>query len=525
MKMSRKFYGAVAILAAATLTLTGCGGGSAQTDVPAATEAPSSPGGELTILTAQGMTTWDPGSSTGSFPGVAWDRLYAVYGALLTVDSSGEMDFGFAESLETTDGGATWTLTLKPDLAFTDGSPYDAAAVKANFDRFADPANQLGASAVAETFTTEVVDPVTLTLTAKAPDPVLDVRIADNIPFIGAPSAFPAAGEQLTEPVGAGPFVLDTWDQSVGETLVKNEDYYIPEQPYLDSLTFTLVADPAQRVSTVAQGGAQIMNGYPFQWINEEGNPDTSTYAVPAGGIRHFAFNTTSELFSDVRARQAVQLAIDPTEMVQTLTQDPSAEGTTSLFPDDSPYATDTALPEQNIDEAQSLVDELQGEGTDMTIDLLVAAVPELVRAGELLQLTLQELEGVTVNLTQVPIQEWRGQAFDQDAFDITFYPGVFDLNSPQVGMSALFGPGGLDNFANFDSPAMNEALEAAQAATTDEARQEALAEVQEIYAAEVPIVVFGIDYRSFFHTTDVTGFDSMGRGALYTDRIGFTGE
>ncbi|MGO2110792.1 MAG: ABC transporter substrate-binding protein [Pseudoclavibacter sp.] len=526
MKMSRKYSSAVAALAVAALTLTGCAGGGSPTADPGATDAPASAGGDLTILTAQSMTTWDPGSSTGSFPGVVWDRLYAVYGALFTVNASGAIDFGFADSFETTDGGATWTLSLKPDLEFTDGEAFDAEAVKANYDRFAADDYQLGAGPVASTFTSEVVDTTTLTITPTSPDPVLDIRIANNIPFIASPQSFPEGSDQLTEPVGAGPFTLDSWDQSVGETLVKNEDYFIPELPHLDSLTFTIVTDPAQRVSTVAQGGAQIMNGYPFQWVNEVDTPNVDTYAVPTGGIRHFAFNTTGELFSDVRARQAVQLTIDPTEFVQTLTQDPTAEGSTSLFPEDSPYYDGSlALPEQDTEAAQALVDEVTADGGDFTVDLLVAAVPELIRAGELLQLTLQGLDGVTVNLTQIPIQDWGTQARDKDDFDITFYPGVFDLDSPQVGFASLFGEGGLDHFSNFTSPEMDEALATAQAATTDEERQEAVALMQQIYVDEIPIVVFGIDYRSFFHTSDVTGFDAMGRGALYTDRIGFATE
>jgi peptide/nickel transport system substrate-binding protein len=326
--------------------------------------------------------------------------------------------------------------------------------------------------------------------------------------------------------VGAGPFTLEQWDPAVGETFAKNPDYWDEGKPYLDTLTFQLVADPAQRVTSVVQGDAQIMNGYPFQWIADAENPSVGVFPVASGGIRHFVFNTTSDLFSDVRARQAVQLAVNPTELVQTLTQDPAAEGSTALFPDTSPYYdADLALPEQDVDAAQALVDEITGEGTDFTIDLLIAGVPELVRAGELFQLTLQELDGVTVNLTQIPIPEWRAAAYDKDDFDVTFYPGVFDLNSPQVGFGNLFGVGGLDNFANFDDADMTAAIGDAQEATTDEDRIAALQKVQEVYVDQVPIVVFGIDYRSFLHGADVVGLQSMGRGALYTDRIGYEAE
>ncbi|HEX5731046.1 ABC transporter substrate-binding protein [Microbacterium sp.] len=530
MKMSRFRLSALAVAAAAALTLSACSGdGGGGTASPSATvpsaETPAE-GGELTILVAGAMSTWDPGSSTGSFPGVQWDRLYAVYGALLTVNTDGEIEPGLAESLTTEDGGDTWTLTLREGLTFTDGEALDAQAVKDNWDRFADPANNLGAVRVASTFATTVVDETTLEIASNETNPVLDIQIADSIAFIGSPASFPAAGTPLTEPIGAGPFTLEQWDPAVGETFAKNPDYWDEGKPYLDTLTFQLVADPAQRVTSVVQGDAQIMNGYPFQWIADADNPSVGVFPVASGGIRHFVFNTTSDLFSDVRARQAVQLAVNPTELVQTLTQDPAAEGSTALFPDTSPYYdADLALPEQNVEDAQALVDEITGEGTDFTIDLLIAGVPELVRAGELFQLTLQELDGVTVNLTQIPIPEWRAAAYDKDDFDVTFYPGVFDLNSPQVGFGNLFGVGGLDNFANFDDADMTSAISDAQEATTDEDRIAALQKVQEVYVDQVPIVVFGIDYRSFLHGADVVGLQSMGRGALYTDRIGYEAE
>ncbi|MFC6357103.1 ABC transporter substrate-binding protein [Luethyella okanaganae] len=524
MKMSHLRFAAAFV--ASALLLSGCGG--TADPAPTETAAGETPvaGGDLSILVASGMTNWDPGASTGSFPGVVWDRLYAVYGALITVDVDGRVQPGLAESLTTDDGGTTWTLTLRDGLAFTDGTTLDSGAVKANWDRFAEPANALGAARIASTFTSKVVDATTLAITPSTKNPILDKQIADAIPFVASPATFPAGPGPYTTPVGAGPYVLEKWDPAVGETLVKNADYYDDGLPYLDSLTFTLVADPAQRVSTVVQGGAQSMNGYPFQFISDKDNPAVSTFAVASGGVRHLVFNTQSDLFGELRARQAVQLAIDPAELVQTLTQDPSALGGTSLFPEDSQYYDASAvLPKRNLEKAQALVDELKAEGADLQVDILVAAVPELVRAGELLQLTLQQLDGLTVTVNQIPIPEWRAEAFDKDNFDITFYPGVFDLNSPEVGMANLFGKGGLDNVANFGNDDMNAAIDKAQKATSDEARVDAIRAVQEVYVREIPIVAFGIDHRTFLHGADVTGFASMGRGALYTDRLGYVAE
>lgn len=527
MKMSRTQSTKAALVAAAALTLTACSGGSAADPGGAADPSgPATSGGDFTILAAGSVATWDPGSGAGSFPGVEWDRLYAVYGALVSTDVDGAIVPGHAESLTTDDGGATWTMTLRPDNAFTDGEALDAAAVVANFEHFADPDNALAAYRVASTFAATAVDELTVEIVPDEPNPVLDTIIADTMPFVASPASLPASGESYGDPVGAGPFVLESWDTATGETYARNDGYWGAAEglPRVDTLSISIVADPAQRVSTVVQGGAQVMNGYGFQFLGDAENPAVSTFDVASGGIRHYVFNTQSELFSDVRARQAVALAVEPSEIVQTLTQDPAAAGGTALFPESSPYYdADLALPETDLETAQDLVDEVISEGAEFEISLLVAAVPELVRAGEMFQLTLEQLDGVTVDLQQIPIPDWRAEAFDRDNFDVTFYPGVFDLNSPWTGLASLLGAGGADNFANFESDEMEAALEAAESASTDAERADALARIQQVYVDEVPIGVFGIDYRSFLVGADVTGLESMGRGALYTDRVGFT--
>ncbi len=67
------------------------------------------------------------------------DVLDAVYGFIVYVNDKGVVTGGMAESLTSTDA-VTWTLKLRKDMKFTDGAPYDAEAVKYNWDRAADPA-------------------------------------------------------------------------------------------------------------------------------------------------------------------------------------------------------------------------------------------------------------------------------------------------------------------------------------------------------------------------------------------------
>lgn len=504
--------GAAAV--ATAVALVGCtGGDGGGGDGP---DAGATQGGSVTIVSAGPIASWDPIVSVQpTIPGLATDRLLAVYGALLYVDSQSAVQPLMAESIET-DDFTTWTLTLNEGIEFTDGTPYDAEAVKYNWDRAAGEGSAL--AGIASTMTTEVVDELTVEVTLDAPNPVFDRAVAEQLAYIASPTALEEQGEDYTEPVGAGPFVLESWDPAVGEEMTRNPDYFQEGKPYLDELNFVVIADPAQRVTTVTQGGADIMNNYRFALLDVIDQPGVATFAVESGGLRMLIMNNEVAPFDDVRARQAAALAIDNTELTQTLTQDPEDTGWSGLFAESSQlYDADYDLESNDVDAASALVEELASEGIDTSIRIVAPAVPETIRAGELLQIQLSAV-GFDVSLEQVPLADWADLARVRHDFDITFYPGIYDLNNAPVSMTALFE--GAENIAQYESAEMAEALVAAREATSPDDLVSAFAVVQEIYQKDIPFVVFGLDERLYFHNDAVAGFEAIGRGMLLTENL-----
>lgn len=506
---------AAALVTASALLLAACAGGG-----PENSGEPVD-GGEITIMSAGNVPSWDPLFTFGTLPGVNTDRLIAVYGELLEIDQDGEVQPGLAASFTTDDGGATWTLTLRDGVTFSDGTAYDADAVKFNWDRAADPDNAASMAHLAQSFTSTVEDEKTIRVVPESPNPVLDEQIAELMQLIASPTALEDG--EYTEPVGAGPFVLVKQDPAVGEDFERNQDYAL-EAPRYDALHYRTVADPSQRVETIASGGAQLMNGFTADFLDYADDPRFDFYTVPNGGFREMAFNNARAPFDDVRARRAVALALDPTELVQTLLADPSQEGSTGLLSEDSPYADASArLPEQDFDEAQSLVDDLIADGVDMDIVIVPAAIPELTRAAEYVQLSLEKLDGVTVTIEQVDIQDWRTRTQSNDNFDLTFYPGIYDVNPPPTTLTNFFETDGTDNLQNSSSDEMERALADLREAEDEQEKADAVARIQELYARDVPVYVFGFDYRVFFHEADVSGFEAVGRGAILPENLFYT--
>ena len=182
----------------------------------ASSEQPVS-GGEITIVNGSDIKSWDPAITSSTFPGGPMDMLDAVYGFIVYVDVEGKVQGGMAESLTSQDA-KVWTLKLRPGIKFTDGEAYDAEAVKFNWDRAADPATL----APAQTFVAswnkgvKIVDPLTIEITLPSPDRNFGSSLAQLAPFIGSPAALKAAEKKTDiKPVGAGAFLLESWNQGV----------------------------------------------------------------------------------------------------------------------------------------------------------------------------------------------------------------------------------------------------------------------------------------------------------------------
>jgi peptide/nickel transport system substrate-binding protein len=519
MRKSRYARLAIAGLAtvATTIALAACsGGGSTPDDTSSSSSAPKS-GGTATLIEAAALASWDPTvQAQGTIPGVSTDRYIAVYGDLLYVDTKNQLQGDIAKSLTSKDD-TTWTLVLNKGVTFSDGTPLDADAVKFNWDRAARDGSSV--KALASTMTTTVVDETTVKVTLKEANPLFARQVTESLNWMLSPKSVQEQGDDYTKPVGAGPFTLVSSDQATGEKLKRNPDYFKKGQPYLDNLNLSIIVDPAQRVTTVAQGGADSLNNYRFAILDSIDTPNTSVAEVKSGGLRMVIMNNTeASPFHDIRLRQAAALAIDPTDLVQTLTQDPSQKSSTGLFPTSSPfYDKRYALEENDQKEAKKLVAEAKADGVSTDVNLNIAVVPELVRSAELLQLQLNKV-GFNATITQTPLGDWRAKITTQKDYDISFYPGIFDLNNAQVQFTALFQ--GIENLSQYHSADMDAAIEKVQASQTQAEQKAAFSGMQKVWQKDTPFIVFGTDNRIFFHQDRLQGFTPTGRGALLMENL-----
>ncbi|MDB5658106.1 MAG: peptide transporter substrate-binding protein [Cypionkella sp.] len=347
----------------AALTIASFSGVSAFAQAPA--------GGDIVFLINSLGDTWIPNNSAiSSFQGHIWGH---VSDKLVYVDVDGTPSPWLAESWEQNDTATEFTLKLKSGVTFSDATPLDAAAVIANLDiwyagRTDDGINPIGL--FPKTYDhAEAVDPLTVKVVFKAPTLGFIPTLGYHGSILISPKtlATPATEQaDLSKTAGSGPYVVDSWKEGDFVKLMKRADYnWGPAAvghtgpAFLDSITYKLVAEQSLRVAAVQAGQADIAyNASPqeLQSLQEAG----FTVATPRylGFVNGWAINTKLAPYNDVKVRQALQVAINRQEIIDTV-YTPDWKLATSFIQSNVPGATDhSALLAYDAAKAEALLDE-----------------------------------------------------------------------------------------------------------------------------------------------------------------------
>jgi peptide/nickel transport system substrate-binding protein len=478
------------------LVAAACGGsddssssGETASTVTTVTEDQRSTGGKLVYATTISPTGMDPVQSGGSQNPNA-DAVYfsAVYDMLAYVDNeTGQVVPKTAESLETTDG-KVWTIKIREGINFTDGTPYDAAAVKLNWERIADPANASPNAGVAQKIESmEIVDPLTLSVTLKAADTQFHRNIANHIPFVASPAAI-EAGTVSEQPVGAGPFTMASWTRDNEMVFEKNPDYWVEGRPYLDELSIRLIENSSQRYNALTTGELDVAYVHSFyQMVSQAESAGFTVDRVTVPGGFTLMFNTAKPPFDDPVARQAVATAIDRVNLDATLSFGalPPAE---TIYNEDHPfYVADAKLHSYDEEKAQELFDqyaETHGGPLTFTVNSADNQLPVM----EFIQAGLAKFENVKMEIeVTVPLQSVeRALAGD-------FQATIFTMNwaDPEPDVTNFLSTDGGRNYMKYSNPEVDAAIQAGRSSLDTEERAKAYEIVQKAIVEDAPFTFF----------------------------------
>jgi peptide/nickel transport system substrate-binding protein len=462
-------------------------------------------GGEATVLVFNEIAGLDPVTGTGA-AGADGQRLFALYGALVVYDPSRHEPVPvLAEALEPDADFTGWTLTLRDGLEFSDGTPFDAAAVQANWQRAQVPENRSQAIGLASTISTmTVVDAQTLQVELVAPNAHFDNGIARQaLNYIASPAAI-AGGGLAAAPVGAGPFVLDEWTRDDRMVLVPNEGWLGSDGPYVDRLVFRVIGDEQQRIDTFVTGDADLaFTPVPesVQHAMDEGAGGYASVDVSGGGT--VAFNTTTAPFDDPRVRRAVAVGVDAAIAADVVRGEGTVVATNPMRTDSPWFTSDADYPPYDPAEAQRLFDEYAAEhGGSVSFTLGAFQQTENTVLAEFLQTSLNQYDGVSV---EVDVAD-SATAFTRVLQgDFQAHLWGFPVLDPDPGLYNALHSGLPTNITRYADPEVDRLLEEARVTADNDARAPLYHEALTIYTEALPFwhtlhPSFGYVYAAHVH-------------------------
>jgi peptide/nickel transport system substrate-binding protein len=471
--------------------------GSAATAAGTGTTAAAAPvrGGSVAIgLEAENNTGWY--MPDAQCPVVCAYVTNNVFDPLMKVSSDGKPAPWLALSATPNADATVWTLKLRQGVKFHNGEPFNAAAVKANFD-----ANKVG-SVLALTLASykegKVIDDSTIEITFATPWGAFPAALSGAIGMMEAPAQI--AAKDKNHPIGTGPFVFKEWVPNDHFTAVKNPDYWYKDPttgdqlPYLDEVVFKAFPEVSAREAALKSGQIDVMhtsNGNEVKKFQGDNDFHMVLQDKPSEVV-YYLINQLVPALADVRVRQALAYCLDRDALNAQrgggLT--PPANG--PFAPGSLGYLDDNGYPAaRDVDKAKSLIAAYEAEkGKLPTFKLGTTNDPFNLETNQLVQAQWAEC-GIKTDLLQIEqtqyiteagngtaqfeIFQWRNHGFSDTDGNFFFWSSVL---APPAGKFAI-------NFGRMIDPDIDAALNLQRGSLDPAVREKASQDLNRIMGSK----------------------------------------
>ncbi len=550
------------ILAAFALVMAACGGDGAETTTtraatttaaqsadtaPAAEEAAPEGGAETTVaasepepapppaepVTVRAAITGDEGTLNpytyiSGFPG--WNLLMLQYDSLLQLDAAGRPQPWLAESVTVNDELTEYSVKLVEDVRWHDGQFLTADDVAFTVDYFINNTQSRFARDLRGVAEVVITDPFNLTFVLEAPNPGFDLVALADVPIIPR-----HIWEPVTNPeehqfesaanIGSGPYKLVDYDEGQSYRFEANWDYF-RGTPAVDELVVVVFADDAGALSAIRSGGVDVI----FERISPEqitlldAQDPLDISQGPEFSTQMINFDASRRPFDDVVVRQAIDLAMDREDIVDTVYLGAATPGSPGWVHPGHPSYNPEVLAVYDPNLANSLLDQAgytdaDGDGI-REFDGQPMSFEIIANSSDSLRLRIAEL---TVEMLAEIGIEGRVAAVETATWENAVWPG-FDVNNGRNYEIAMWGwsapvqantlrvpslihssPGigslNLTGFANAQVDSLSEEL----LVEPDPARRlELLSQLQELIAADLPFVLLAYPDGAYVYDSSV---------------------
>ncbi|MEV8273308.1 ABC transporter substrate-binding protein [Microbacterium sp. NPDC077184] len=458
-----KFKRSAAVAVAAVLALTGCTAGGGGDN--------GGSGGD-----SGGTLTWGVLAQASTFQqkDMRWANespyAQAVYDSLVITTPEFEVEPNLATEWEYNEDNTVLTMTLRDDVTFTDGETLTAEDAAASVLGFRDGTSP-NATLLSSVTDATAVDDTTLEITLAEPDPGLITALSQNAGLV-APAELVDDPATATDPVGSGPYILNTGETVVGSSYVfdKNENYWNPDHQHYDKLILQVYTDASSLVNAVQGGQVNVSNVIDRTTLPQM---EAAGYTLNESQLDWQGFlimdraGEISPPLGDVRVRQAINMALDRDALLQTIGSG-YGEVTDQIF---APWSAgfDASLDtyyDYDVEAAKELLaDAGYPDGFEVTMPRVgtIPAAQWTLMADQLAQV------GITVNYEEVQPSEFisaiLGAKYPMSWFQLQMGPTDWQLAQFQIAEQATWNPFG------YTTPEVQGWIDTIQVGTEEEAQ------------------------------------------------------
>ncbi|HXG29270.1 MAG TPA: ABC transporter substrate-binding protein [Nevskiales bacterium] len=502
------------------------------TGLPSGAMAQDGPGGALNVAIFP-----EPNIIVGGWGQTGPSQLVNgnIYEGLLRYNDKLEPMPGLATAWAISADSLVYTFTLKRDVTWHDGQPFDAQDVVFSIDKIARTLNPRVRVALQAVESIKALDSHTVEIRLKevfAPFiglfdvstiPIVPRHLYENADLAGKPPAGPI--------VGTGPYRFKEWVRGAYIHLVRNERYHEAGVPKIDNVFFHVIPDAASRAAAFEAGKIDVLPGGTVEYFDVARLATLPGVAVTSKGWEKFAplawlwINHRNPLFQDLRVRQAIALAIDREALSKVVWQGyaPAASGP---FHRQTPfYSAATVQPQRDKDKARKLLAEAGYQG--QSVRLVGLPFGETWnRSAELVRQNLLEA-GFKVELVSTDLAGAVAKASNWD-FDLAFTL-MYQYGDPALGVSRNYVSSEIqkgspfNNVGGYQNAKVDELFRRGAGTADPQQRAAAYAEAQKLLIDEVAAVWlleldFPTVYRSKLDNLVNSGIglnDSLARAAF----------
>jgi peptide/nickel transport system substrate-binding protein len=444
------------------LLATACAPAQTGTSSPAPSGGTAQPktGGTLNVGISTDVLTLDMANYRS---GQDWLVGSVMFDTLVAWGDDGIAKPALAESWKQIDP-LTYQFTLRKNVKFTDGSPFNAAVVKKHFERaaqgtFGKTYYFMIASIVADNDTT-------VTFKLNQPYAAFINNVANMTGGIMSSAAIDKYGDTIgRNPAGTGPFKLTQW--TAGERLVfeRNPDYWGPK-PYLDKIVFRYIGDESTRMASLEAGELDVIQNAPPQRAKDLKSSSTlQLIQGPYAQTIWLGFTHSNPILAKKDVREAIASVVDRSALVQGITEGITRPASGFVPPEVVKTGVSATRPDQA--KAKELLTKA-GYPNGLTIDFWVTT-GRYLRDKEIAQALQQPLKTIGIDV-QIKALDYAAFSSGMGRHEAAlFLLGWGSTSNPDTMLRTVFHSKSAANWSDYKNPTIDKFLDDAIAQTSYE--------------------------------------------------------